>query len=186
MDPEQIGRAFVDHYYSIFDTNRPGLVSLYQDGSMLTFEGQKLAGAQAIVSKLTSLAFQQCKHNVSTVDCQLSGPGGGMLVFVNGNMQLPGEEHALKFSQVMDLCTLVLTFNSSGSCFCSLPIMRYLKVISVFDKCCSFLSGKDGVFETAVAYPMPFFIGVLFKNGVLTAVNSSGSCFCILLIMRII
>ncbi|KAH7437287.1 hypothetical protein KP509_05G064200 [Ceratopteris richardii] len=103
MDPEQIAKAFVDHYYTIFDTNRPGLASLYQDGSMLTFEGQKLAGAQAIVGKLTSLAFQQCKHNISTVDCQLSGPGGGMLVFVSGNMQLPGEEHPLKFSQMFHL-----------------------------------------------------------------------------------
>ncbi|KAI5077593.1 hypothetical protein GOP47_0007417 [Adiantum capillus-veneris] len=46
MDPKQIGRAFVDHYYSIFDTNRVGLVSLYQDGSMLMFEDEKLLGTQ--------------------------------------------------------------------------------------------------------------------------------------------
>ncbi|MCO5559457.1 hypothetical protein L7F22_013057 [Adiantum nelumboides] len=119
MDPEQIGRVFVDHYYSIFDTNRPGLASLYQDGSMLTFEGQKVAGVQNIVGKLTDLAFQQCKHNVSTVDCQLSGPGGGMLVFVSGNMQLPGEEHALKFSQMFHLLP-----NGAGSFYVHNDIFR--------------------------------------------------------------
>lgn len=67
---------------------------------MLSFEGVQIQGAQSIVAKLTSLPFQQCKHHINTVDCQPSGPAGGMLVFVSGNLQLPGEQHALKFSQV--------------------------------------------------------------------------------------
>ncbi|XP_057821436.1 nuclear transport factor 2A isoform X3 [Cryptomeria japonica] len=103
MDPDAVAKAFVDHYYNIFDTNRAGLVSLYQDGSMLTFEGQKIQGVQGIVGKLTSLPFQQCKHNISTVDCQPSGPAGGMLVFVSGTLQLPGEQHQLKFSQAWEM-----------------------------------------------------------------------------------
>ncbi|CAN6975798.1 unnamed protein product [Brassica rapa subsp. trilocularis] len=100
MDPDAVAKAFVEHYYTTFDSNRAGLVSLYQEGSMLTFEGQKIQGSQNIVAKLTSLPFQQCKHNITTVDCQPSGPAGGMLVFVSGNLQLAGEQHALKFSQV--------------------------------------------------------------------------------------
>lgn len=100
MDPDAVAKAFVEHYYSTFDANRAGLVSLYQEGSMLTFEGQKIQGSLNIVDKLTSLPFQQCKHNITTVDCQPSGPAGGMLVFVSGNLQLAGEQHALKFSQV--------------------------------------------------------------------------------------
>ncbi|GKE10360.1 nuclear transport factor 2 [Tanacetum coccineum] len=100
MDPDSLSKAFVDHYYSTFDTNRASLSSLYQDSSMLTFEGEKIKGAVNIVNKLTSLPFQQCKHNITTVDCQPSGPAGGMLVFVSGTMQLAGEEHLLKFSQV--------------------------------------------------------------------------------------
>ncbi|CAH2034048.1 unnamed protein product, partial [Thlaspi arvense] len=100
MDPDAVSKAFVEHYYSTFDANRAGLVSLYQEGSMLTFEGQKIQGSQNIVAKLTSLPFQQCKHNITTVDCQPSGPAGGMVVFVSGNLQLAGEQHALKFSQV--------------------------------------------------------------------------------------
>ncbi|KAJ6307668.1 hypothetical protein OIU76_017460 [Salix suchowensis] len=100
MDPDQVAKAFVEHYYSTFDANRAGLANLYQDGSMLTFEGQKTQGSQNIVAKLIALPFQQCKHHITTVDCQPSGPAGGMLVFVSGNLQLSGEHHALKFSQV--------------------------------------------------------------------------------------
>ncbi|CAN6464715.1 unnamed protein product [Victoria cruziana] len=70
---------------------------------MLTFEGQKIQGAQNIAAKLTSLPFQQCQHSITTVDCQPSGPAGGMLVFVSGNLQLSGEQHPLKFSQMFHL-----------------------------------------------------------------------------------
>ncbi|XP_008806416.1 nuclear transport factor 2B-like [Phoenix dactylifera] len=103
MDPDAVAKAFVEHYYRTFDSNRAGLVNLYQEGSMLTFEGAKTQGAQAIAAKLASLPFQQCMHNISTVDCQPSGPAGGMLVFVSGSLQLAGEQHPLKFSQMFHL-----------------------------------------------------------------------------------
>ncbi|KAL4653083.1 nuclear transport factor 2B-like [Castanea sativa] len=103
MNPDEVSKAFVEHYYSTFDSNRSALANLYQDGSMLTFEGQKIQGSPNIVSKLTSLPFQQCKHHITTVDCQPSGPSGGMLVFVSGNLQISGEQHALKFSQMFHL-----------------------------------------------------------------------------------
>jgi Nuclear transport factor 2 (NTF2) domain len=101
MDPDSVAKAFVEHYYRTFDTNRAALSGLYQDGSMLTFEGNKIQGAQAIAAKLVSLPFEQCAHAISTVDCQPSGPQGGMLVFVSGQLQLAGETHPLKFSQVL-------------------------------------------------------------------------------------
>ncbi|XVF85294.1 hypothetical protein PTKIN_Ptkin17bG0106100 [Pterospermum kingtungense] len=102
MDPDSVAKAFVEHYYRTFDADRTGLSNLYQEGSMLTFEGQKILGHQNILAKLAGLPFQQCLHNISTVDCQPSG-GGGMLVFVSGNLQLAGEQHALKFSQLFHL-----------------------------------------------------------------------------------
>ncbi|MCO5597496.1 hypothetical protein L7F22_051574 [Adiantum nelumboides] len=100
-------------------TNRSSLVSFYEDGSMLTFKGQKVAGVQNIMGNLTGLAFQECKHNVSTINCQLSGPCGGMLVFVSDNMQLPGKEHALKFSQLFHLLP-----NEAGSFYVHNDIFR--------------------------------------------------------------
>nr|AEZ52394.1 nuclear transport factor 2 [Wolffia australiana] len=103
MDPDAVAKAFVEHYYRTFDSNRADLGNLYQDGSMLTFEEAKTQGSQAIVAKLAGLPFQQCLHKVSTVDCQPSGPGGGVLVFVSGLLQLAGEQHPLKFSQMFHL-----------------------------------------------------------------------------------
>lgn len=41
-------QAFTDHYFSTFDTARANLAGLYQDQSMLTFEGQKFQGTQAV------------------------------------------------------------------------------------------------------------------------------------------
>eukprot|EP00252_Welwitschia_mirabilis_P021380 TRINITY_DN5475_c0_g1_i1.p1 TRINITY_DN5475_c0_g1~~TRINITY_DN5475_c0_g1_i1.p1 ORF type:complete len:124 (-),score=4.94 TRINITY_DN5475_c0_g1_i1:211-582(-) len=103
MDPDAVAKAFVQHYYNIFDSNRANLAGLYQDQSMLTFEGEKIQGAQGIVAKLTSLPFQQCTHNITTVDCQPSGASGSMLVFVSGSIQLAGEQRPLKFSQMFHL-----------------------------------------------------------------------------------
>ncbi|KAE9603039.1 hypothetical protein Lal_00012761 [Lupinus albus] len=103
MDADSVAKAFVEHYYSTFDNNRHALFGLYQDGSMLTFEGDKIQGAQAIVTKLTSLPFQHCHHAISTVDSQPSGVNSGMLVFVSGTLQLAGEQNALKFSQMFHL-----------------------------------------------------------------------------------
>jgi hypothetical protein len=41
-------KAFTDHYYATFDTARANLSGLYQEQSMLTFEGQKFLGTQAV------------------------------------------------------------------------------------------------------------------------------------------
>ncbi|KAK3035890.1 hypothetical protein RJ639_033027 [Escallonia herrerae] len=103
MNPDAVARAFVDHYYTTFDVNRAGLGSLYQEGSMLTFEGQQVLGSQNIAAKLAALPFGQCQHKVSTVDCQPSGPPGAVLVFVSGALKLSGEQHELKFSQMFHL-----------------------------------------------------------------------------------
>ncbi|KAG4934671.1 hypothetical protein AAZX31_18G005000 [Glycine max] len=70
---------------------------------MLSFEAQKILGAPNILAKLTSLPFQQCQHSITTVDSQPSAVNSAMLVFVSGNLQLAGEQHSLKFSQMFHL-----------------------------------------------------------------------------------
>uniref|UniRef100_M8AVF3 Nuclear transport factor 2 n=1 Tax=Aegilops tauschii TaxID=37682 RepID=M8AVF3_AEGTA len=106
MDPDSVSKAFVQHYYQTFDSNRAALVGLYQDGSMLTFEGEKFGGPAAIAGKLGSLPFQQCQHKIDTVDCQPSGPQGGVLVFVSGTITTGPGEHPLKFSQIICIALL--------------------------------------------------------------------------------
>ncbi|KAK9805517.1 hypothetical protein WJX72_002958 [[Myrmecia] bisecta] len=101
-DPEAVGKAFVEHYYNTFDTNRANLAGLYQHDALLTFEGQKQQGTQAIMAKLTSLPFQTCKHHVSSIDAQPSLTQG-IVVFVTGQLLPEGETNPLKFSQVFHL-----------------------------------------------------------------------------------
>ncbi|XP_050229504.1 nuclear transport factor 2B [Mercurialis annua] len=100
---ETIGSAFVNHYYHLFDNDRSSLAGLYQPSSMLTFEGQKILGVDDISGKLNNLPFEQCKHVVSTIDTQPSSFTGGILIFVSGSLQLGGEDHPLRFSQMFHL-----------------------------------------------------------------------------------
>ncbi|KAL5557547.1 hypothetical protein UlMin_039783 [Ulmus minor] len=85
--------GFVQHYYSIFDSNRAGLEWFYHDESRMNFEGQMSKGAK----KLDCLYL-----SISTIDCQPSGPTGGFLVLVSGTLQLSGEQQPLKFSHIFD------------------------------------------------------------------------------------
>ncbi|CAO2184427.1 unnamed protein product [Urochloa humidicola] len=117
MDPDAVAKAFVEHYYRTFDTNRAALVGLYQDTSMLTFEGQKFQGPAAIAGKLGSLPFQHCEHQIVTVDCQPSGPQGGMLVFVSGSIRTGPEEHPIKFSQAFHLLPAGTSFYVQNDVF---------------------------------------------------------------------
>jgi hypothetical protein len=78
-------QAFLQYYYQLFESNRAGLATLYQDASMLTFEGQKFQGPQAIIGKLAQLPFNQCKVNPTSMDFQPS-VSGGVMVFVTGNI----------------------------------------------------------------------------------------------------
>ncbi|WVZ68556.1 hypothetical protein U9M48_017484 [Paspalum notatum var. saurae] len=103
-DCDAVARAFVEYYYRTFDADRAALAALYGRTSVLSFEGHAVAGAEEIARKLAQLPFQQCRHSVCTVDCQPSPAfPGSILVFVSGNLQLAGEEHQLRFSQMFQL-----------------------------------------------------------------------------------
>eukprot|EP00389_Voromonas_pontica_P000830 GDKH01001233.1.p1 GENE.GDKH01001233.1~~GDKH01001233.1.p1 ORF type:complete len:127 (+),score=32.12 GDKH01001233.1:140-520(+) len=98
----EIGTQFVTHYYTTFDSNRQGLLNLYGEQSMLTFEEKQVQGAQNIVNQLTQLQFKQVRHQIVKCDCQPS-TNSGVLVFVTGNMFVDGETNPLKFAQVFHL-----------------------------------------------------------------------------------
>mmetsp|Transcript_20213 Transcript_20213/g.56329 ORF Transcript_20213/g.56329 Transcript_20213/m.56329 type:complete len:126 (+) Transcript_20213:88-465(+) len=115
-DPEAVGSAFITYYYQLFESNRPALATLYQDASMLTFEGQKFMGTQAIMGKMSSLQFGACKIHLSSKDFQPS-VSGGILVFVTGNIQLENEAALLKFSQVFHLMPFSNSFVVTNDMF---------------------------------------------------------------------
>eukprot|EP00887_Chlorella_sp_A99_P004916 scaffold4.g4916.t1 len=116
VDPDSVAKAFTDHYYSQFDTNRAALAGLYQDQSMLTFEGQKFLGTAAIMGKLGGLPFQACKHHIASLDAQPS-VSGGILVFVTGQLLPDGETNPLKFSQTFHLVPVGGSFIVSNDLF---------------------------------------------------------------------
>ena len=105
--PFRGAQAFVQHYYTTFAGNRPALQSLYQEHSMLTWEGKQFAGAAAIIQHLSGLPFKSVQHQVSTLDVQPSmlvqGANGSSIVAVTGQLLLEGEQHPLKFSQTFHL-----------------------------------------------------------------------------------
>lgn len=53
MNPQfqEIGQAFVEHYYNLFQSDKTQLCTLYQDDSLLTFEGAQQQGQAAIAEK---------------------------------------------------------------------------------------------------------------------------------------
>merc|ERR1740121_3028617 len=111
---QQVGEQFCQHYYQTFDTNRAGLVPLYSETSMLTFEGEQFQGAQNIVQKLATLPFQRVQHQVLKCDCQPSGPQGGVIVSVTGNLVVDENQNPLKFAQIFHLAK-----GPSGNYFCA-------------------------------------------------------------------
>ncbi|CAE7522101.1 NTF2B, partial [Symbiodinium microadriaticum] len=52
MSADEVAAAFVEHYYTTIDTDPTQLQGLYTADSVLTFEGTRLEGPQAIIEKL--------------------------------------------------------------------------------------------------------------------------------------
>merc|ERR1712129_605844 len=61
-DPNSVGKAFIGHYYGAFDSNRASLSGLFNEKSMMTYEGSQHAGNKSIMEKLTTLKFEKVKH----------------------------------------------------------------------------------------------------------------------------
>ena len=113
-DPNEIATGFLEFFNGAFDSeDRTQLAPLYQETSMLTYEGTQMQGTDAIINffanpELTvkeggsTISRFQTRTHVTTCDAQPSGESG-VLVFVTGNMETEGEEHPQKFSHVFTL-----------------------------------------------------------------------------------
>ncbi|XP_063693603.1 nuclear transport factor 2-like [Bolinopsis microptera] len=86
--PQDLGKAFSEHYYGAFSKNRAELFQYYHPQAMLTFEGAQVSGRDAISQKLTSLPFQQVQHVVTTVDVQpVPACDGAIIVQILGQLK---------------------------------------------------------------------------------------------------
>jgi len=100
---KQIAQAFVQHYYSTYDSDRLKLSNLYRNTSILSFEGATFIGTENIMKKYQSLNFKKVAHKIISFDCQPSGSASGILVFVCGDLKVDDDQNGIKFSQVFHL-----------------------------------------------------------------------------------
>lgn len=70
---------------------------------MLSFEDADILGGGNIVKHLHDLPFKQVLHKVTSLSVQPSGVPGALIVSVQGDLQIDGDESTLKFSQVWHL-----------------------------------------------------------------------------------
>eukprot|EP00536_Pseudo-nitzschia_multiseries_P000412 jgi/Psemu1/321590/estExt_fgenesh1_pg.C_50054 len=97
MSAEEVAKSFVGHYYNMFDTNVDGLAGLFNDKSMMTFEGTQLMGSAAIMEKVKS--FGQTKHVAKTMDIQPAYDGQSIVIFVTGSIEIGAPGNPLHFSE---------------------------------------------------------------------------------------
>lgn len=113
---DQVAKAFALHYYDTFKTNRPGLASLYQNESIMTWEGTRHIGQAAIVQHLVGLPFQKVSHEIKTMDAQPSY-SGGVIVFITGHILPDAETNPTKFSQIFHLVQVAGRYVVSNDMF---------------------------------------------------------------------
>ncbi|KAH8071428.1 hypothetical protein JL721_4406 [Aureococcus anophagefferens] len=127
MSADEVAKAFIPHYYNLFDTNREGLVSLFRETSSLTFEGdgpktgvaqimEKLRGCRRrATARRNSFAPRararstpsgrrpyrapaaQVAHQPQTIECQPSVSQNAILVFCTGQIMARRAASALGF-----------------------------------------------------------------------------------------
>lgn len=99
-----IGNQFVEHYYNTFKTDKSSMGRLYHEQSILSWEGRKFIGQQAIAQHLQSLPFGKIDFRLGTTDVQPT-IANGIVVFVTGQLVTEGETKPLQFSQMFHLMT---------------------------------------------------------------------------------
>lgn len=102
MSFAEIGEGFAQQYYQVFSDDVSQLGGVYRENSLMTWSGAQLQGVENIINHLTNLPLGRLAFNVEDIDCHPSLSDGVLLV-VQGAIQLEGEEHTLKFNDVMHL-----------------------------------------------------------------------------------
>mmetsp|Transcript_29463 Transcript_29463/g.88115 ORF Transcript_29463/g.88115 Transcript_29463/m.88115 type:complete len:123 (-) Transcript_29463:36-404(-) len=120
MAADDVAKAFIPHYYNLFDTNREGLVSLFRDTTSLTFEGDgPKVGPAAIMEKLR--AMPQVAHQPQTIETQNSIPGSNsILIFVTGKIMVEAGK-PLAYAETFQLCA-----SAPGQYFLNNIIFRFI------------------------------------------------------------
>lgn len=107
QEAQQVSKAFIEHYFKLYDGDRQTLVSLYKDteASLLTHEGNALKGRQGIMEKLCALPKVQHDGNSFTVDVHCvnaQDKTAVLFMLLSGQLSIDGQ-NPLKFAQVFQI-----------------------------------------------------------------------------------
>lgn len=100
MSADEVAKAFVQHFYTSFDSTVENLKTLYSAQSMLTFEGNQVAGVDQIMNKLRGIG--PVKHDIKSMDVQPSAAGNALVIFVTGSVKIGGD-NPLHFCEMFQL-----------------------------------------------------------------------------------
>jgi len=123
MNPnfDQIGKAFVEQYYRVFDNKdtRANVATMYQStAGLLTFEGTQCMGVDAITEKMKNIPLDNMQRVLSTIDCQPMSEGG-VIVSVVGQLKNNDAN-----DKVMPFCQTFILQPSSNNFFITHDIFR--------------------------------------------------------------
>lgn len=102
MSFTDVGKAFAQHYYSLFANQRQQLGGVYRANSLMTWQSDQMQGVDSILARFQNLGFTEAQFKSDSIDCQPS-LSGGVLVVVNGEVLLKDERHPLKFVDMFHL-----------------------------------------------------------------------------------
>eukprot|EP00472_Partenskyella_glossopodia_P005227 CAMPEP_0197514846 /NCGR_PEP_ID=MMETSP1318-20131121/159_1 /TAXON_ID=552666 /ORGANISM="Partenskyella glossopodia, Strain RCC365" /LENGTH=268 /DNA_ID=CAMNT_0043063049 /DNA_START=105 /DNA_END=911 /DNA_ORIENTATION=+ len=109
-----IGAQFAKHFFGLFDKkDYGGLVKLFQNNSILSFEKQNRQGAQKIVELFQAFNQKYSKTQHTFTADTLETPEGSKLIFVTGRRL--DNQHQNITNGVLFCCTAIL--QQSGSSF---------------------------------------------------------------------
>jgi len=99
MDPDAVAKAFVEHYYSTFDTNRNNLFTSTRITPCSRGRGE-VPGRPGHPEQGLLLAFRPVQATTATPSTASPVDPAAACWSSSVDLQLADQEHALKFSQV--------------------------------------------------------------------------------------
>jgi len=99
---EQCGRGFINQYYNVLAGDRNQLAGVYRNNTLVTWCGGQYMGLDNIMPKMLSLGFNRSQWKQDEVDCQPM-QNNGILIVIQGQVRIEGEEHPLRFNDVQIL-----------------------------------------------------------------------------------
>jgi ketosteroid isomerase-like protein len=118
---EVVGRGFIEQYYAIFGSDRSQCAGIYRDNTLMTYAGQQMQGVTAIMEYFRDvMTLGTCQYLPLDIDCHPTA-SGGVLVVVNGEVKIDGENHSLMYND-----TFYLSQDEQGNYYVANQISRIL------------------------------------------------------------